>query len=116
MWNDELAQVAQTYSERCMFAHNPDRASQAPSFSSVGENLAISPALGDNYEGLFMSWHNERSAYNFTTNSCSRVCGHYTQVRCIAISYNNYTVWSDPLFLIILARCHTSIHYQFFCP
>ena len=66
MWNDELAQVAQTYSESCVFGHNPDRVSQAPSFSSVGENLAISSALVDNYEGLFMLWHDERSEYNFT--------------------------------------------------
>ena len=83
-WNDELAQVAQVYSERCMFAHNPSRASQAPSFSSVGENLAISSGRGDNYEGLFVLWNNERSDYNFNTNGCSDVCGHYTQVRCIS--------------------------------
>ena len=80
-WNDELAQVAQAYSERCMFEHNPSRVSQASSFSSVGENLAISSGLGDNYEGLFMLWDNERDDYNFNSNGCSGVCGHYTQVK-----------------------------------
>ena len=80
-WNDELAQVAQAYSERCRFAHNPSRGSQAPSFSSVGENLAISSGLGGNHKGLFVLWDNERSDYNFTTNQCSGVCGHYTQVK-----------------------------------
>ena len=88
-WNDELAQVAQAYSERCMFAHNPSRASQAPSFSSVGENIAISSSLGDNYEGLFVLWDNERSNYNFTTTQCSGVCGHYTQVNKVTVcTYN----------------------------
>ena len=82
-WNDELAEVAQAYSERCMFAHNPSRVDQAPSFSSVGENLAITSSLGENYEGLFVLWNDESSDYNFTTNSCSSVCGHYTQVRCM---------------------------------
>lgn len=81
-WNNELAQVAQAYSERCMFEHNPSRASQAPSFSNVGENLAISSGLGDNYEGLFILWHNERSDYTYSTNQCAigAVCGHYTQI------------------------------------
>ena len=63
-----------------MFEHNPARASQAPSFNSVGENLAISSGSGDNYEGLFTLWHDERNDYNFNTNGCSDVCGHYTQV------------------------------------
>ena len=79
-WNDELAQVVQAYSERCMFEHNPDRTDQQGSFSSVGENLAVTSSPVDNYEGLFASWLDERSDYNFTTNTCSSVCGHYTQV------------------------------------
>ena len=65
-----------------MFEHNTQRITQAPSFSSVGENLAISAGTGDNYEELFMGWHNERNNYNFNTNGCSSVCGHYTQVKC----------------------------------
>ena len=79
-----MAQIAQAHSERCMFEHNPSRTSQAPSFSSVGENLAITSSRSDNYEGLFALWANERSDYNFNTNTCSELsqCGHYTQVRC----------------------------------
>ena len=88
MWNDELAQVAQTYSERCMYEDNPNRTSQAPSFSSVGENLALSSDLSRiNYEALFMLWNNESSDYNFTTSECSSVCDHYTQVRCMSELY-----------------------------
>ena len=82
-WNDELAQVAQAYSERCMFDHNPSRVSQASSFSSVGENLAVTSNPVDNYEGLFALWLSERSDYNLNTNACSELsqCGHYTQVK-----------------------------------
>ena len=78
--------MAQAYSERCMFDHNPSRASQAPSFSSVGENLAITSNPVDNYEGLFTFWLNERDNYNLSTNACSDLsqCGHYTQVNHIA--------------------------------
>lgn len=83
-WNNELAQVAQAYSQRCMFEHNPSRTRQAPSFSSVGENLAIAFSSSDNYEQLFNLWHDERNVYNFNTNGCSDVCGHYTQVKLVA--------------------------------
>ncbi|XP_065914411.1 peptidase inhibitor 16-like [Dysidea avara] len=81
-WNNELAGVAQTYSARCVFEHNPNRASQAPSFRNVGENLAISSGRGDAYEFLFTLWHDERQHYTYSTRSCdaNQVCGHYTQV------------------------------------
>ncbi|XP_065915987.1 GLIPR1-like protein 1 [Dysidea avara] len=79
-WNDELAAVAQAYSALCIFDHNPNRASQAPSFSSVGENLAISSGRGEDYQFLFTLWHNEHRNYDYNTGTCSGVCGHYTQV------------------------------------
>ena len=80
MWNDELAQVAQTYSESCVFQNNADRTSQQTSFSSVGENLGITSASMDDYDGLFESWLSQRNSYNFTPNTCSSICGQYTQV------------------------------------
>lgn len=82
-----MAQVAQTYSEKCVYAHNPSRASQAPSFSTVGENLALTTSSVDDYTGLFQAWYNQRNNYNFNTNNCSKpnMCGHYTQVKCISV-------------------------------
>ena len=80
MWNDELAQVAQGYSEQCKYEHNSDRVSQQGSFSSVGENLAITSESNDTYEDLFSTWVDQVNYYNFTMNSCSSICGHYTQV------------------------------------
>ena len=42
-WNDELAAVAQAYSSKCDVQQpNPDRSSQAPSFTTVGENSGVS--------------------------------------------------------------------------
>jgi len=65
-----------------VFQHNPTRANQAPSFRSVGENLAISSGRGDAYEFLFNLWNDERQDYTYNSNRCDpgRVCGHYTQV------------------------------------
>jgi len=58
------------------------RANQAPSFSTVGENLTISSGRGNDYQFLFQLWHDERHNYTYNTGSCDTgaVCGHYTQV------------------------------------
>jgi len=41
-WNDELADIAQTYSETCMGRQlNPNRSSQAPSFTIVGQSNRV---------------------------------------------------------------------------
>ncbi len=81
VWNDELAQVAQTYAEQCVFDHNPGRVSQQATFSSVGENLFASTGMAD-YEGFVQGWYDEVADYDYASNSCGAgaVCGHYTQV------------------------------------
>ena len=79
MWSDELAQVAQTYAEQCVFQHNPDRISQQNTFSSVGENLFAGSGPAD-YEAAVQSWYDEVADYDYALNTCGAVCGHYTQV------------------------------------
>ncbi|NEW59957.1 hypothetical protein GSY74_01560, partial [Sulfurovum sp. bin170] len=34
----------------------------------------------DSYIKAVDSWHGEKADYNYEKNSCSAVCGHYTQV------------------------------------
>ncbi len=79
VWNDELAQVAQNHAEQCVFEHNADRLAQQNTFSSVGENLAAGSGPA-NFTGFVQSWYNEVQDYNFNSNTCTDVCGHYTQV------------------------------------
>ena len=90
MWSDELAQVAQAYSEKCVFDHNPMRDSQSASYRNVGENIAFrSPftVWGENEIGRLMdAWHDEKDDFQFSSNRCTRVCGHYTQV-CMHVYY-----------------------------
>ena len=85
-WNDELVNVAQTYAEGCEFEHNPNRVAQQGTFASVGENLGTRSSLtaiaNADLQQLMTAWDNEKSDYNFQTNSCTAVCGHYTQVCC----------------------------------
>lgn len=81
VWSSELASVAQSYAAQCVFQHNSDRTSQQSTFSYVGENLYITSSSNVNYTAYVRSWFDERDVYNYETDSCSGVCGHYTQVR-----------------------------------
>ena len=81
-WNDELASVAQSYAEQCIFEHNNDRVSQQGTFSSVGENLAMETESVANYTALVEGWNSQVENYNYEQNSCTVVCAAYTQVRC----------------------------------
>ena len=82
-WNDELAGVAQAYSTKCTTQPNPDRSSQAPSFSTVGENSGVSiPPSSSSYGSLVGLWFQRRLLYNYTTGMCDidLLCDSYTQV------------------------------------
>ena len=85
-WSDKLADVAQDWAdtlkeEGCGFYH---------SRNDYGENLFMSSPLirSDGHrevvdvspEDAVDSWGDEVRDYNYADNSCSGVCGHYTQV------------------------------------
>lgn len=93
VWNEELAAAAQNFSLMCRLASNPDRASQVPSFQSVGENWTAAGTLGQpNFTTLVnIAWFNQRFMYNFTQNSCSTrdACLFYTQVYIMNIIANS---------------------------
>ena len=81
-WNDELAGIAQTYADQCMFIHNDDRSSQSTTYTSVGENLFVTSSQQVNYTQFVEAWYGEVMDYDYTSNTCQNgsVCGHYTQV------------------------------------
>lgn len=45
-----------------------------------GENLYASAGSTPTGAGVSQDWVSEASSYDYATNSCSGVCGHYTQV------------------------------------
>lgn len=70
-WNTTVAATAQGWANRCMFMHNPS--------TPYGENIyattgSTTPAA------VVTSWVSEKANYNYSANSCSATCGHYTQV------------------------------------
>ncbi|XP_009667865.2 glioma pathogenesis-related protein 1 [Struthio camelus] len=82
-WDPDLAKTAKAWTKKCQFKHNiylkePGKAH--PKFTPVGENLWTGSLAGFTVEGAITSWYKEVSAYSYATNSCNRVCGHYTQI------------------------------------
>jgi pathogenesis-related protein 1 len=76
VWSDQLAEVAQDWANHLIatgaLSHRPD--------NSYGENIyTISggTATPSKVVGL---WAKEAPGYDIRRNSCSGVCGHYTQI------------------------------------
>lgn len=71
VWDGGIAAVAQAYAENCVFKHSSNQ---------YGENLFASAGGGTTPQSVVDSWVSEAADYNYASNSCSGVCGHYTQV------------------------------------
>jgi uncharacterized protein YkwD len=69
-WSATVAATAQAWADRCVFEH---------SGGSYGENLYADTGQGD-ASAVVADWVAERASYDFSSNTCSGVCGHYTQV------------------------------------
>ena len=72
-WSESDAEVARAYAAKCVFAHNPGRGPR-------GENLYANSGGTKSPAAVVGSWVSEVKNYDYATNRCSGVCGHYTQV------------------------------------
>ncbi|XP_078334902.1 uncharacterized protein LOC144625948 isoform X1 [Crassostrea virginica] len=83
-WSDELAQVAQNYANKCIWGHNSARTTDTKAltsqFSYVGENLYVTSRSSVVPSSAVESWDAEKSDYTYSSQTCTGVCGHYTQV------------------------------------
>lgn len=80
-WDDDLAAVARSWAEGCQWGHNDGRSESFPGY--VGENIYGASFTPSGLE-VTSSWASEEADYDYDSNSCSGVCGHYTQI-----------VWAD---------------------
>lgn len=90
VWDAEVAAVAQAHADAlrdddCAFHH---------SSSPYGENIYWASGFAIAPSDVVDSWASEEADYDYDSNSCSAVCGHYTQI-----------VWAKSLRL----GCGTSI-------
>jgi hypothetical protein len=76
VWSESAAQIAQSYSQNCVYQHNPNR-------GPLGENIAASAPPGSwTLTNAVNAWASETSFYDYATNTCAanQQCGHYTQI------------------------------------
>ncbi len=75
-WSDKLAAYAQewanTLAARRKLSHRPD--------SPYGENLFEIGGAAATPAAVAKAWASEKRNYNYRTNSCHGMCGHYTQI------------------------------------
>src|SRR5262249_52603069 len=74
-WNASVASGAQAWANACKWGHNPN-------LSNLGENIAAlgGDASAGGWRAAMDLWAGEAGNYNYANNSCSGVCGHYTQL------------------------------------
>ncbi|XP_060633420.1 glioma pathogenesis-related protein 1-like [Anolis sagrei] len=82
-WDHDLAKTAKGWSKMCQFEHNPDLkilGKVHPNFTVVGENIWTGSLSLFNVTAALTNWYNEVKYYDYDTQHCSYVCGHYTQM------------------------------------
>jgi pathogenesis-related protein 1 len=84
-WNANLAATAAAWVAQCqdqdaptgLIDHNDGRSTGHPYY--VGENVFGSGGSATGQQAVEL-WAAEKANYTYATNSCSGVCGHYTQI------------------------------------
>jgi len=84
-WDEKLAASAQAWANQCvdvvppngLIDHNPNRSVGFPFY--VGENIFASGGTATALQAV-QNWAAEAANYDYATNTCNGVCGHYTQV------------------------------------
>ncbi|KAK2505915.1 hypothetical protein MC885_003205 [Smutsia gigantea] len=82
-WDEGLAKIAKVWSNKCKFQHNSCLAKSYechPTFQYIGENIWLGGISIFTPKTAIVAWYNETDFYDINSLSCSRVCGHYTQV------------------------------------
>jgi uncharacterized protein YkwD len=75
-WSEKLAALAQEWADslvaRRQFVHRPK--------SGYGENLFEITGASLSAVQVVNAWASESRSYDYATNNCRGVCGHYTQI------------------------------------
>lgn len=85
IWDDALAVIAANWAAECvdvdaplgLIDHNDGRSDTYPEY--VGENIYGSSGAATGPAAV-EAWAAEEADYNLASNTCSGVCGHYTQI------------------------------------
>jgi hypothetical protein len=82
-WNDQLANLGQQWSDRCVFEHGqPWFDSNSLGYKDLGQNIWAHTSPDFDIKKAVQDWFDEKSDYYYDSKSCNsgKVCGHYTAV------------------------------------
>ncbi|XP_059702877.1 glioma pathogenesis-related protein 1-like [Haemorhous mexicanus] len=82
-WDPDLAKTAKAWAKKCLFKHNihlKERGKVHPRFATAGENIWTGTISVFTVKAALASWFHEVESYDYDSNKCTKVCGHYTQV------------------------------------
>jgi pathogenesis-related protein 1 len=78
VWDETLAKYADEWAKNLQTTKNCGMKHRTE--GKYGENLAWASGMILTPESVVKMWHDEEKNYTYSNNSCSGVCGHYTQV------------------------------------
>ncbi|KAH9277466.1 GLIPR1-like protein 1 [Echinococcus granulosus] len=78
LYSSHLEQLADYWASRCRFEH-PDW-SQYPHYHGLGQNIAAVGGFKPAFTEAVCGWRDEEKYYSYFNNSCTHICGHYTQM------------------------------------
>ena len=75
-WSERIARNAQEWADKLLaekrFAHRPNSRYGENLYEIIGGRASPAQVVGD--------WASEASDYDYGSNKCRKVCGHYTQI------------------------------------
>uniref|UniRef100_A0A5K3F4B1 SCP domain-containing protein n=1 Tax=Mesocestoides corti TaxID=53468 RepID=A0A5K3F4B1_MESCO len=74
----KMEKLAMEWASQCRWEH-PDPKFYTQ-YEGIGQNLALRGGPKQTFTKMAEGWYNEVKHYNYSSNYCSRVCGHYTQM------------------------------------
>ncbi|XP_046896768.1 R3H domain containing-like [Hypomesus transpacificus] len=75
VWDERLANSADSWASRCIWDHGPTQA-----MKYMGQNLSINSGRYRSIIELVRSWHDEKSSFSYPNRCSGSVCTHYTQM------------------------------------
>lgn len=82
-WDEGLAKTAKAWANQCKYKHNTCLGKSyecLSTFEHIGENIWLGGLSIFTPKFAVVAWYNETKFYDYSTLSCTGVCGHYTQV------------------------------------
>jgi hypothetical protein len=70
-WSTTVAAAAQAWANNCQFQHGGT--------GNYGQNIYATSSTATPLE-VVSSWASEQANYDYAANTCSAICGHYTQM------------------------------------